>query len=348
MKKRLGVIFQYLFFFGLGIFLIWWSIKDLDKEKWAQINYALSNARFWLIGPVFFILISSHYVRALRWRLLVEPMGYMPDKTNMFFAVMIGYLTNQALPRFGEIVRCTVLARYEKVPVEKLIGTIILERLIDAICLLFVFFITLVIQPGLYSQITDQIFNSSSDIKETKKITLPLVAIIVIGIIALIIGAWMIIKKKTIQDIIALLKKVATRVWEGLAAIRHLRKRKQFLFLTVLLWALYLAGGYIGFLSFRETDHYGIKEAFSVLSAGSIGMIVTPGGIGAYAYLIQGTMEIYGLKTSIATAFGWLLWLAQTFVVLFGGLVSFILLPWYNRKKAAKAKEKLNTGSLAG
>lgn len=348
MKKKIGIILQYLFFFGLGIFLIWWSIKDLDKEKWEQINFALSNARFYLAAPVFFILIFSHYVRALRWRLLIEPMGYKPDKTNMFFAVMIGYLTNQALPRFGEIVRCTVLARYEKVPTEKLIGTIILERIIDSITLLFVFFITLVIQPGLYSQITDHIFNSSSEPKETKKITTLLLALIVIGIIILIIGSWMIIKKRTFKDLIDLFKKITTRVWEGLSAIRHLRKRKQFVFLTVLLWTLYLAGGYIGFLAFRETDHYGIKEAFAVLSAGSIGMVVTPGGIGAYAYLIEGTMILYGLKESIATAFGWLLWLAQTFVVLFGGLLSFILLPWHNKRKAAKENEKLNTGSLTG
>lgn len=107
------------------------------------------------------------------------------------------------------------------------------------------------------------------------------------------------------------------------------------MFLTVLLWLFYLAGGYMGFLAFRETDHYGIKEAFTVLSAGSIGMVITPGGIGAYAYLIKGTMELYGLKESIALAFGWVLWIAQIIVILFGGLLSFMLLPWYNKKRSA-------------
>lgn len=103
--------------------------------------------------------------------------------------------------------------------------------------------------------------------------------------------------------------------------------------LTLILWSLYLSGGYIGFQALHETEHYGIKEAFTVLSAGSIGMIVTPGGIGAYAYLIEATMQLYGLQQSIAVAFGWLLWLAQTVVILVGGLFSFAALPWYNKRR---------------
>ncbi len=143
MKKRLIILLQYLFFLGLGIFLVWWSVKDIDSEKMAEIRSALKNARLYLIIPVFIILITSHYVRALRWRLLMEPLGYKPDKVNTFFAVMIGYLANQAFPRLGEVLKCTLLARYEKIPADKLVGTIILERLIDAICLLLVFEITL-------------------------------------------------------------------------------------------------------------------------------------------------------------------------------------------------------------
>ena len=127
-------------------------------KKMAEIKLALKNARLYLIAPVFIILLSSHYIRALRWRLLMEPMGYKPGKANTFFAVMVGYLANQAVPRLGEVLKCTLLARYEKIPADKLVGTIILERLIDAVCLLTVFGITLVIQPGLYSQIINTVF----------------------------------------------------------------------------------------------------------------------------------------------------------------------------------------------
>jgi uncharacterized membrane protein YbhN (UPF0104 family) len=86
-------------------------------------------------------------------------------------------------------------------------------------------------------------------------------------------------------------------------------------------------------MALQETSQYGIREAFTVLSAGSIGMIATPGGIGAYAYMIQVTMQLYGLDSTIALAFGWILWLAQTTIILIGGLISFVSLPYYNKKK---------------
>jgi hypothetical protein len=332
MKKRISIILQYLFFLGLGVFLVWWSVKDIDKQKWMEIRLALKNARFYLAGPVFIILIVSHFVRALRWRLLIESLGYKPDKFNTFFAVMIGYLANQAFPRLGEVLKCTLLARYEKIPADKLVGTIILERLFDAICLLIVFGITLAIQPGLYSKLMENVFNVQGK-PESEKIPGYIFGLIVPGAIAIIIALWMIIKKKTFKDLGAALQKISHRIWQGLSAIQHLKKRGSFLLLTLMLWGLYVSGGYIGFLALHETQHYGIKEAFTVLCAGSIGMIITPGGIGAYAYLIEGTMQLYGLKQSIAVAFGWLLWIAQTVIILIGGLVSFGLIPWYNKRK---------------
>lgn len=324
---------QYLFFFGLGFFFVWMSVKDIDNEEWMRIKFALQNARYYLVVPVFAILLLSHYTRALRWRLLIKSLGYKPDKANTYFAVLIGYLANQGVPRMGEVLKCTVLARYEKIPADKLVGTIILERLIDAVSLLIVFGITLAIQPGLYSQIIDQAFNSPDGPKE-KAIPGYLILIIIIGIIILVIATWMIRKKKNFTDLGAALLKIGRRIWQGLGAIRHLQKRGQFLFLTILLWSLYLFGGYIGFQALHETENYGIREAFTVLSAGSIGMIISPGGIGGYALFIEGTMMLYGLQKSIATAFGWLLWIAQTVVILVGGLFSFILLPWHNKKKA--------------
>jgi glycosyltransferase 2 family protein len=332
MNKRLRTVLQYLFFLGLGIFLVWWSVRDLSAKDKSDISSALKNARYWLIIPVFIILMLSHYIRALRWRLLMEPLGYKVGQANTFFAVLIGYLANQAVPRLGEVLKCTVLARYEKVPADKLVGTIILERLIDAITLLIIFVITLAIQPGLYSQLIDTFFNSDKD-PEAKKIPGYIILLAVGVLVAIAIGAWMFIKKKSVKDVIQLFKSIASRVWQGVTTIRHLKKRGLFLLLSVLLWTCYLCGGYIGFFALQETEHYGIREAFTVLSAGSVGMIVTPGGIGAYAYLLQKTMQVYGLHEGIALAFGWLLWLAQTGVILIGGLFSFVALPWHNKRK---------------
>src|SRR6266436_2947326 len=184
MKKRIFTILQYLLFLGLGIFLAWWSLKGLDHEKRTEIKNAFNHARYWLIIPVFAILILSHLVRAVRWKLLINPLGYHPRTENTFFAVMIGYLTNQAVPRLGEVLKCTLLARYEKVPADKLIGTIILERIIDAITLLIIFAITLAIQPGLYTDLINAFFHSPHD-PARKKIPGYLIAAIIVGMIAI-------------------------------------------------------------------------------------------------------------------------------------------------------------------
>lgn len=332
MNKRLRTILQYCFFLSLGVFLVWFSIKDLTLSDKSHIRSALQTARYWLLLPVFGTLLLSHYLRAIRWRLLIEPLGYFPSKTNTFFAVLIGYLANQAVPRLGEILKCTVLARYEKVPADKLIGTIIIERIIDALTLLIVFAITLLIQPQLYSDIIDTFFSSPTTTKENN-IANWVIGLIIVGILLMILTYWMIKKKKNIKDIFNLIKKIGSSVIKGIATIKHLKKRKQFIILTILIWTIYLLGGYIGFMALQETQQFGFKEAFTVLSAGSIGMIVTPGGIGAYAYLIQQTMQLYGLNSGIALAFGWILWIAQTAVILIGGLISFVAIPYYNKRK---------------
>lgn len=335
MKKRLRIILQYIFFLSIGFLFAWLSLKDLDKEKMAQIKTALREARHWLIFPTFFVLFMSHFVRSLRWRLLIQSMGYHPSKTNTFFAVMIGYMTNQALPRVGEVLKCTVLGRYEKIPVDKLIGTIILERMVDALTLLVVFAITLSIQPQLYHQLLDAIFTAPGG-TEGHTISGWWVFGALVFIALLIMAVWMIRKKKNFHDLLLALKKIWLSVFQGIISIRLLKKRGLFLLFTFLLWGCYLLGGYLGFLALKDTQHYGIREAFTVLSAGSIGMVVSPGGMGAYAYLIQQTMQLYNLNAVIALAFGWILWMVQTSVIVLGGLISFVAIPYYNKRRLSE------------
>ncbi len=332
MKKKLTTILQYLIFLGLGIFLAWWSLKDLNHQERAQIRVALSHARYWLIVPVFLVLILSHLVRAVRWKLLIGSLGFHTRTENAFFAVMIGYLTNMAVPRLGEILKCTVLAKYEKVPADKLVGTIILERVIDALTLLLIFAITFAIQPNLYTDLINAFFHSPHE-PAKKKISGFLIGAIFIAVIAIGLLLWMLIKKKTINDVVGLFKQITRSVWQGISAVQHLKKRGLFLLYTLALWSCYFLGTYLGFYAFQETRQYGVKETFALLSAGSVGVIATPGGIGAYALLVKKTMELYGLKEGIALAFGWILWLVQTFVILLGGIFSFVAIPYFNKKR---------------
>lgn len=331
MHKRLITILQYMLFLGLGLFFAWLSLKNVDQQNVLQIKEALKSSKQWLIIPVFLMLVFSHYLRALRWRLLLEPLGQHPRIINTFFAVLIGYLINLGVPRLGEVAKCTLLARYEKIPPEQLIGTIITERIIDALTLLLVFALTIGLQPGLYHQLLNTFFPASTEPAASSLSWVPLL-IIVLGA-GLFLSYWVLFKKRTMQELQQAAAMILQRFYAGVSSIAALKRRMQFLSLTLCIWSLYLLAGYIGFFAFEETRQYGVEQALTILSAGSVGMIASPGGIGAYAFLIEKSMQLYGLNYGIALAFGWLLWLAQTGVTLITGVLSFMLLPWFNKKR---------------
>ena len=109
MKKRLISVLKYLLFIGIGVFLVWWSLHQIPSNKWGEFKNSLRTAKYVLIVPVLAILSLSHIIRALRWRILMQPMGYTPSFPNTFFAVMIGYLANLAVPRLGEVLKLSLI-----------------------------------------------------------------------------------------------------------------------------------------------------------------------------------------------------------------------------------------------
>ncbi len=330
MTKKLVSLFQYVFFLGLGIFLIWWSLRSLSGDDRVQISHALEKARYGYIFPAVAILLFSHWLRAVRWRLIMAPLGYRPSTLNTFFAVMVGYLANQAVPRLGEVLRCSTLTRYERIPLDKLLGTVILERTVDTICLLLVFVLALFMQPSLYDNIMLTFFGSG----EGQKIA-GFSLYIIAGLLIIALGVVVIIflSRRKLSGPLGVLQKIILHVWQGFIAIKSLKKPGYFIFLSVMIWFLYGASVYVGFLMLQETSLYGIKEALTVLSAGSLAMVATPGGIGAYAFLVQKTMELYQLNSGVGLALGWLLWFPQVAAVIVAGGLSLLALPVYNRKK---------------
>ena len=332
MKKRIITILQYVIFLGLGIFLVWWSSKDIDEKGWLEIKNSLENANYWVILPVLGILFLSHWVRALRWIILMEPLGYTPKKSNTFFAVMIGYLANLAVPRLGEVLKCTLLARYEKIPAEKLVGTMILERAIDVISLLTVIIMTIITQTEVFSEFFNQYF-SFADFKWKSFSTYKLFIFIILGLAFFYFLTRHFLKHFRRIKFIHSINKLLRGVLLGLFSVRHIKHKALFFIYSIAIWGMYYFSTYMGLFALQETSSLGATEALSVLSFGSIGMIVTQGGIGAYQLIIQKTMMLYDISENIGLAFGWILWLAQTFVVLFLGLLSFGLLPYFNRKK---------------
>lgn len=335
MKKKINSLLQYAFFLGLAIFLVWWSLSKISDAHWEEMKTAMRETNYWLLVPVAIALLVSHLSRAIRWRILMEPMGYKPSLINTYLAVLIGYFANQGVPRLGEVLKCTILSRYEKVPADKLIGTIVAERAFDLVCLILVFAITFFSQLSVIGQyagnLLNQLLYGSTEKAGNNGLYIGL------AIVAfLLLLFWWLVRRYSGSKLVQKSRTVISGIWQGINSIRFLKNKGWFLFHSFLIWFLYLASIRIGFYAMTATQPYGWLPSFSVLSLGSVGMIVTPGGMGAYPILVQETMSLYGLSEGIGNAFGYILWLAQFVLVLVAGAVSLLLLPVLNRKATPK------------
>lgn len=336
MNKKLLAYLQYLFFIALAVFFIWLSFRNIDAEKWQQLLNALKQARLWIFFPVLFLLVLSHWLRALRWKMLIQPLGYQPSSLNTFFGVMVGYFVNLGAPRLGEIVKCTVLARYEKVPADKLVGTIVAERAFDLLCLVIFCGVTIAIE---FDTIGSYAWQSVAPFFQSKTggFSWTRVGIILGALLVLILLLRFVFRRFLHINFVQKLKVIMVGILHGLTSIRLVKNKWLFLFHTVAIWVLYLVSTWLGFFVLKETQHLGIAEACAVLVMGSIGMILSPGGIGAYPLFIQETVALYGIEPDpYGLALGWLLWLGQFIIFIVFGALSFILLPALNRKRHAK------------
>ncbi|HZH00846.1 MAG TPA: lysylphosphatidylglycerol synthase transmembrane domain-containing protein [Flavisolibacter sp.] len=335
MKKSFKSILQYCFFIGLGVLFVWLTVKDIRQQEWQQIQYSLQHARHWLLIPVIIMLLLSHYLRALRWKIMMEPLGYFPSNFNTMAAVMIGYLANTAVPRLGEVMKCSILSKYEGLKADKLIGTIVVERLIDVTCLLLVFMLALVFQGHI---IGDYVANAFGNFFRDKSggFASYKVLLVTFSLLTFIIILIFLFKRFAHLNVITKVNNTLKGLLQGLNSIRLIKRKTAFLVYTILIWLLYLLSTTAGIYALRETEFLGLAGGLTALGVGSIAMIITPGGIGAYPLLIAKLMELYGLDfKTIGTALGWLLWSAQTIIILVCGVIFSALITYFNKKETA-------------
>ncbi|MFL5809769.1 MAG: lysylphosphatidylglycerol synthase transmembrane domain-containing protein [Flavisolibacter sp.] len=346
MKKPVTTILQYLLFFGLGVFFVWLSVKDINHEQWIQNKDAIRRARHWMIIPALILMFFAHYSRAIRWKILMEPLGYKPSTFNTFAAVMIGYLVNTGVPRLGEVVKCTILARYEKVRADRLVGTIVMERAVDVVCLIIVFFAALVFQGGFIgehvaAQFSDYFHDNTGHTSIIK------IVIVLASLAAVIFLIYFLLKRYGHIDAVGKIKNVIKGIFHGLSSIRLVQHKGLFVLHTLLIWALYLASTTIGIYALRETAHLGVGGGLTTLVFGSFGMIVAPGGIGAYAWIVSRLMGWYGLDpTTIGNALGWLLWSVQTLIIIVGGVVFFAFLSHHNKNRQIETRQEFTKENI--
>ncbi|MFM2232309.1 MAG: hypothetical protein RJB31_1010 [Bacteroidota bacterium] len=327
--KRIKTILQFIIFLSLGVFLIWFSTKSFTADEINKVKELVFNAKPIVLIPCILVLVLSHYLRALRWKMLIKPLGKTPGTLNVFLAVLTGFFFNLLFPRLGEVMKCTFLGKYEKIPVDKLIGTMVAERVLDLICLVLVIFLAISTQidlvGGYAKELFDQIlskFNASPTA----------ILLMIMILLSLSIVCYIIYLKTRHSLFLMKIKNWIRGIVEGLVSVRHVENKPMFIGYTLTIWFLYLASIRIGFYAMQDLVHLGWVPSLSILTFGSFAMIATQGGIGAYQFAVQKTLLLYGVKEVSGLAFGWLLWSVQTVMLFITGPISLLLLFTLNKK----------------
>ena len=303
----------------IGVFCIYYSFKDISfsefKEYFTKINY------LWVFVGIFLGALS-HISRSYRWKFLIEPLGYKLGFINSVLTVFSAYLINYTIPRAGDIARGTMISKYENIPFEKAIGTIVAERAVDVISILVIIMIGLIIE-------FDKISNKLTDFLEQSDFsTLLWSSLIVLFIVT---SLYLIIKRFKFYKKIKLF---LTGLIDGVTIIFRMKKRNQFIFHSVFIWVMYVLMFYFTSKAFVGLNQVSFFELMISFTLAALSIMFSNGGIGIYPLAVEESLGWYGVQSTIGLAFGWVMWLSQTLmVVIFGGLSLFIL-PFINRSNS--------------
>ncbi|MBN1197805.1 MAG: flippase-like domain-containing protein [Bacteroidales bacterium] len=338
-KAGFLTILKFVLFLGLGILITWLSLKDLTEAERNEIVKAFQTANYnWIILGLT-LGIFSHILRAVRWMMFMEPMGYHPKFKNAFYSVMIGYLANLAFPRLGEVTRCGIMAKYEKIPFNRSLGTVITERAIDLLIFFLLFALMIVTQIGTISEYLDEtvypkLVEKFGALHYSRILWLSAGGFITLILFLLWIFRKWLQKFKLYQSI----KKLVIGFWEGLKSLTLIKRPWLFILYSLGIWALYFLMLYVCFFCFPATSELSLGAGLSALVLGSIGIMITPGGIGLYPALIQETLKLYGIALVTGLALGWLVWTTQTLMILVLGGGSLLMLS-FNKTHHGKIGE---------
>lgn len=300
--------------------MVWYSYVITSEEDRKQILRYIKEADFFWVGISIFIGMLSHVSRAIRWNYLLEPLGYKPKIRNNVLIILMAYLTNLGIPRSGEILRATALATYEDVPFEKGFGTIVTERIIDLLMLMLIIFIALLAQ-------TDIIL----EFMEDKGISLSGTLIIAVaGIFGL--GLLLMVLKRSNSKLVMKLKGFVKGLLDGLLSVFRMKRKLSFIVHTIFIWGCYIAMFWAIKYTVAETAALGLGELLVAFIAGAFAITTTNGGIGLYPIAVSKSLEIFGIDPVSGDAFGWIMWISQTLMVVVFGAISFLILPLWNRK----------------
>lgn len=305
-------------FIGLGI--IYYQYTTLTPEELEKIKISFIKADYFYIYLSLFIALFGFWSRAYRWKFALQHLGYHTKFHNDFFTVCVSYLVNLTIPRSGEVSRAALLKKYEDVPFDKAFGTIVAERIVDM--LIFLLFVTI----GFVSQF-DTIYQYlvNNGVKFETLIWAGILGIVlfIIFILIWIYAEWKIILK---------LKQKLSGLIEGMQSILKMKDKWKYIFHSFFIWFSYLAMFYVTIFALPETADISFDVVVMGFIFGTLAVGFTNGGLGAYPLAVASILSLYGISEGIGTAFGYLIWVSQTLLTVFLGLLSYLLLPILNKK----------------
>ncbi|WP_162304585.1 lysylphosphatidylglycerol synthase transmembrane domain-containing protein [Maribellus luteus] len=335
MKKTIVKILQFLAFFAAGAFIFWLIYKDQDIE---HIKSVLKNdVKYGWVWLSLFIGLLSHISRTLRWGLMIEPVGHKPRFINTFLAVMVGYLMNMAFPRMGEVSRCGVLARYEKISFTKLIGTVVAERLVDMISLLILLGVVIFSQFGKMIHFIE----SNPEIKDKLMAVISSPVLLIALAVAVIL---FIVFRKAFKHttIFRKMMEVIQNFKEGFISIRNIKQKGWFFFHSAFIWFMYYLMLYVIFFAFDFTSNLTPIAGLTTFVLASFGMVApVQGGIGAWHFMAKEALSLYGVANENGIIFAFVAHTSMTVMIIFIGIISLLVLPFINRRKDVMEIQKV-------
>lgn len=322
MPRKLRAILQYVIVIALTAALLWLSLRGLQVEegenKWTLIWNAWegSNKGYLLLMVV--VAMISHALRALRWSMLLAATGNQVGFGSSFLSVMIGYLVNLAIPRGGEISRCYNLYRLDRTPVEVSFGTVVVERIVDVLCLLLVIGLAFIAEWDKLVAFIDQLGVESG---AADGLRVPVWAVIVgIGVLGLLLLLYFFRKNQRLRSILTGFK-------TGLVSIFQMKQRLLFIFYSLAIWFLYFLMSYCVMQAFETTQDLGFSAVLSVFALGAIAMAAPlPGGTGSYHVIVpSGISSLYGINYNAAFSFVFIFHAWQTITMIAGGVISLVI-----------------------
>lgn len=324
MSRRLKNFLQYLAILTITALLVFVSLRGINvgegESKWDFLFRTWAQAdKLWLIIMAVIAMIS-HLIRAHRWVMLLEPIGHKPKVAHSFYSLMVGYLVNLVIPRGGEISRCYNLYKLNKIPVVESFGTVVVERIVDLLCLVLLLALSFAFETGKLVAFVETL---PIDLSGQGKI----VTLIIVGLAAVIIIAviyWLLRRNEKAK---ALISKTWTSFASGFKSIQKVRYKKLFIFHSVLIWFLYFAMSYAVLKAFPATENLSVTAVLSLFAIGAIAMAAPlPGGTGSYHVLVpQGLSFLYGIALSDAVAFTFIFHAWQTALLILAGAASLII-----------------------